>query len=141
MVASTHRSQDGTRSILIMNDVLYFGRKLDHSLINPNQIRHYGIALSDNPFDMGKSLGIDHDQDFIPFELEGATVYFETTYPTMDEIETHPHIVLTDREVPWDPMGIDMNADRPYGGPMHDGMRVKRKVQARHIHAPIRVRI
>ncbi|KAL7551888.1 LOW QUALITY PROTEIN: hypothetical protein ACHAWF_015099 [Thalassiosira exigua] len=133
-VASTHRSQHGTKSIL----VLYFGRKLDHSLINPNQIRHYGIALSDNPFDMDKSLGIDHDQDFIPFELEGATVYFETTYPTMDEIETHPHIVLTDGEVPWDPMDFDMNADRPYGGPMYDDMRGIRTAM-RPIHRRCRV--
>ncbi|KAL7532807.1 hypothetical protein ACHAWF_006766, partial [Thalassiosira exigua] len=107
-VASTHRSIDGTKSILIMNEVLYFGGKLDHSLINPNQIRHYGIAVSDNPFDADKPLGIDHDQDFIPFEVEGATVYFETTYPTLEEIKMHPHLVLTDGELPWDPMGVDM---------------------------------
>ncbi|KAL7551098.1 hypothetical protein ACHAWF_014292 [Thalassiosira exigua] len=119
MVASTrHQGKDGTESILIMNEVLYFWAKLDNSLINPNQMRHYGISVSDNPYDMDKTLGIDHDQDFIPFESEGATVYFETTYPEMDDIEMHPHLVLTDREVPWDPTDVNMNADRPYGGPM-----------------------
>ena len=136
-VASTHRGHDGTKSILIMNEVLYFGGKLDQSLINPNQIRHYGIAVSDNPYDVDKSLGIDHEQDFIPFELEGGTVYFETTYPTMDEIEMHPHLVLTDGGVPWDPTGVNMNADRPYGGPMYDDMRMIRQVQVRRLHAPI----
>ncbi|KAL7546618.1 hypothetical protein ACHAWF_009948 [Thalassiosira exigua] len=119
-VASTHQGRDGTKSMLIMNDVLYSGGRLDHSLINPNQIRHYGIAVSDNPYVMDKSLGIVHDQDFIPFEMEGATVYFETTYPTMDEIKMHPQLVLTDGEVPWDPTGINMNVNRLYGGPMHD---------------------
>ncbi|KAL7538728.1 hypothetical protein ACHAWF_006190 [Thalassiosira exigua] len=92
LVANNHRSQDGTKPILIMNEVLYFGGKLNHSLINPNQIRPYGIAVSDNPYDMDKLLGIGHDQDFIPFELEGTTVYYETTYLTMDEINMHPHL-------------------------------------------------
>ncbi|KAL7542899.1 hypothetical protein ACHAWF_007276 [Thalassiosira exigua] len=121
-----------------MNEVLYFGGTLDYSLINPNQIRHYGIAVSDNPYDMDKALGIDHSQDFIPFEMEGATFYFETTYPAMDEIKMHPDLVLTDREVPWDPTVLVMSADISYGGPMHDDMRGIRTA-TRPIHRKYRV--
>ena len=35
----------GLTYILIINEGLYYGSKLDHSLINPNQVRHYGIDL------------------------------------------------------------------------------------------------
>jgi len=37
--------------ILVFHESLYYGTKLDHSLINPNQVRHYGIPFWDNPFD------------------------------------------------------------------------------------------
>ena len=37
--------------ILVVNEALYYGNKLDHSLINPNQVRAYGIYFWENPFD------------------------------------------------------------------------------------------
>jgi hypothetical protein len=45
--------------ILEVNQALWFGDKLDSSLINPNQIRSYGLSLCDDPFDMHRDLGID----------------------------------------------------------------------------------
>ena len=56
---------------LIGNQSLYFGASLDHSLINTNQIRHFGILVSDNPYDSGRDFGIHHDYQFIPFKSEG----------------------------------------------------------------------
>ena len=41
----------GTTYILVVNEGLFYGSKLDHSLINPNQVRSYGIPFWDNPFD------------------------------------------------------------------------------------------
>ncbi|KAL7537429.1 hypothetical protein ACHAWF_005759 [Thalassiosira exigua] len=69
-----------------------------------------------------------------PLSWKGATVYFETTYPTMDEIETHPHIVLTDGEVPWDPMGVDMNADRPSKGNQDCNEAIHRRYRVDHLN-------
>ena len=40
-----------TTYILVINEASYYGNKLDHSLINPNQVRAYGIDFWDNPFD------------------------------------------------------------------------------------------
>ena len=40
-----------TTYILIINEALYYGNKLDQSLINPNQVRAYGIDFWDNPLD------------------------------------------------------------------------------------------
>ena len=40
----------GQTYILVFNKSLYYGPKLDHSLINPDQVRHYGIPFDDNPY-------------------------------------------------------------------------------------------
>ena len=37
--------------ILIFNESLFYGTKLDHSLLNPNQVRHNDIDFWDNPYD------------------------------------------------------------------------------------------
>ena len=57
------------------NRALYFGEILDHSLINTNQIRHYGIPVSDNPYNSGQDFGIDHEDQFINFKTEGSTLF------------------------------------------------------------------
>ena len=41
---------DGKTWILVINEGLYYGNQLDHSLINPNQLRSNGIIYQDNPF-------------------------------------------------------------------------------------------
>lgn len=35
--------------ILVFHESLYYGERLDHSLINPNQLRAYGISFWDKP--------------------------------------------------------------------------------------------
>ena len=51
--------------------------------------------------------GIVTDEVFIPFETDGTTIYFDSFTPTMQDIETHPHLVLTN-EMEWDPHNINM---------------------------------
>ena len=41
----------GTVYIIILNEDLLFGKSMYHSLINPNQIRSFGIPLSNDPFE------------------------------------------------------------------------------------------
>ena len=43
--ATKYDHPNGQSYILIINEVLYYGRKMDHSLINPNQLRHNGIGF------------------------------------------------------------------------------------------------
>ena len=52
----------GETYILVINEALYYGTKLDHSLINPNQIRAYGIGFWDNPYDKDKGLRIEMEE-------------------------------------------------------------------------------
>ena len=43
---------------MVINEALYYGRKLNHSLINPNQVRCYETMVWDNPFDPYRELCI-----------------------------------------------------------------------------------
>ena len=101
--------------ILIVNKALHFGASLEHSLINPNQIRNFGILVSDNPYDSGQDFDIDYDNQFIPFKSEVSTVFFNYFVPTDSEINTCPNMVLTDSEIEWDPHVLEMATNRPYG--------------------------
>lgn len=112
-VATAYTDATGKTWILILNEVLFFGSKLDHSLINPNQIRHYNIMVCDDPRDPFRDLGIDHRKAFIPFETEGACVFFETRVPSDEELETCDYIELTNDEVPWDPEHVELGNGVP----------------------------
>ena len=124
----------GEGYILILNEVLFFGNKLDHSLINPNQIRHNGIPVFDNPYeqDPNREMGIAvSDACHIPFESEGSTIFFCSSYPTDDEMDSYPHVVLT-CDTPWDPQGVVM----PGGATRNDFQpdRLIAKVQSNELH-------
>ena len=88
----------GKPYLLFINQGLWFGEKLDHSLLNPNQVRHFGTSASDNRWDESKKFGIDHDDVYIPFTSKGATVYFDTFRPSLADLEDKSfiHIELTD---------------------------------------------
>ena len=113
--ATAITDENGVTYILVVNEALYFGSTLDHSLINPNQIRHFGIPVSDDPYDPNRELGIDHEELFIPFLTKGSTIYFESRVPTTHELEHCTYIVLTDDAIEWDPNNIEMSSNRPYG--------------------------
>jgi hypothetical protein len=78
---------------------------MDHSLINPNQIREYGLPVYDNPFSK-QQFGIDGNEAFIPFNTMGTIVYFETRVPTDWETHNLPIIMLTGEE--WDPVNVGL---------------------------------
>ena len=58
---TAYDNEDTGETIIIdVNQGLYFGDRMEESLVNPNQIRNYGLYLNDNPFDPGELLVI-HD--------------------------------------------------------------------------------
>ncbi|KAL7535922.1 hypothetical protein ACHAXR_008768 [Thalassiosira sp. AJA248-18] len=105
--ATAITDENGVTYILVVNEAL--------SLVNPNQIRHYGTPVCDDPYDPHRKLGIEHHEMIIPFETRGSAVYFETRVSSDDEMDTCKLITLTDGEIEWDPQQVDMNGDRPYG--------------------------
>lgn len=79
--------ETGLTYILVFHESLYFGRRLNHSLLNPNQMRHYGIPVWDNPYDPSRELGIEVDSGlFIPFVARGTKIQFKSRFPTEEEL-------------------------------------------------------
>jgi hypothetical protein len=100
----------GTTYILVFNEALYYGIKLDHSLINPNQVLSYGIGFWDNPVDHTRGLMIDvNDKLKIPMQSRGTKIQFSTRTPTTRELQECPHIVMTS-PTPWNPQEVSMSS-------------------------------
>ena len=93
---ATAIQRDGLTFILIINEALYFGSSMDHSLINPNQIWSYGIPVSDDPYDKTRDFGISHEDLYVLFDTIGSAVFFETFVPSYNDLNNSPHNILTD---------------------------------------------
>lgn len=102
----------GKTHILVFNETLWFGSSMDHSLMNPNQVRANGFVVSDDPFDSTRPFGIQTPNLFIPFQTEGTTVFFNSRVPSDEEIrQCRPHINLTsDQE--WAPSSVCLQSVR-----------------------------
>jgi len=106
----------GNTFILVFNEALYYGEKLDHSLINPNQIRSYGIPFWDNPFDPAHDLSIEVHPDLtIPLRAFGTKVGFRTRVPTQLELRKCEHIHMTSSSL-WNPSDVIMVQEMAQGG-------------------------
>ncbi len=93
-----------------MNEILFFGNDLDHTLINPNQLRHNGFQVFDNPYDLepSRQMGIVLNKtDRVSFHSEGTTIFFHSRYPTDADMDNLPHVILMS-DIPWDPSGVVM---------------------------------
>lgn len=99
--------------ILIMNQALWFGSKLDDTLLCPNQIRANGNKVDDTPRQFSdvsdhsiKCPSEDGDSVTIQLQLNGVISRFATRVPTDEELEQCPRITLTG-ESPWNPYSED----------------------------------
>ena len=92
--------------ILVFNQWLYFGDRLAHSLVCPNQLRSNGITVSDVPkqFDQNSFHAIDvPDENLtIPLHLKGVISFFDSHKPSEEELETCRHVTMTS-DTPWNP--------------------------------------
>ena len=95
----------GVTYLLIFHEALYYGTKLSHSLINPNQVRAHGIDFWDNPFDKSKEICIEMDDIQIELNMRGTKVLFESRAPTDEEIASCPRIEMTSKSE-WNPESV-----------------------------------
>lgn len=117
----------GMAYILVLQETLFFGASMDHSLINPNQLRKYGIAVFDNPYDTDETRPLSillDDGSCIPFSSQGLTVFFETRFPSDEDLEMYPHIVLTSDHL-WDPHTLVMPGGMTVNQSMNDALLVQ----------------
>ena len=85
---------DGTAYLLIFHESLWMGNKLDHTLVNPNQLRAYGVSVQDNPFDT-KPLSITTNDASVKLYSEGTIICGDTRTPTESELSQLPWLILT----------------------------------------------
>ena len=70
--------------VILFGQVLWFGDRMDKSLINPNQCRHYGIQVCDNLTDNHRDIGLLIDDNlFIPMNTAGNTCGIDLPCPTL----------------------------------------------------------
>jgi len=82
---------NGGTYILVINQTLWFGEKMQHTLINPNQVRAFGVSLCDDPTDPNCQLGMTIQDTSIPFTMMGTTYSFITRTPMSWELDNCPH--------------------------------------------------
>ena len=96
----------GQTYILIMNECLWMGKTMQHSLINPNQLRHFGTKIRDDPTSRHPVCLVSPDRDIeIPLQIDGTIIYYNTHTPTPEELDSCERIVLSSSQ-PWDPKNV-----------------------------------
>ena len=95
----------------MINEGLYYGNKMDHSLINPNKIRAYGIPLWDNAYDQSWNgeLSIELDEAVkAHMKTQGNKILFESRAPKKKELQEFTKIHLTSKKE-WNPHKVRMS--------------------------------
>ena len=108
-VATGFTSSDGRRYILIFNEALWMP-EMDNSLVNPNQLRHFGVEVQDNPYNE-EPMVIRKDDDNDGFvaclQSQGTTIFIDTWTPTDRDLAEYPHVVMSS-PMPWDPQNVKL---------------------------------
>ena len=108
-----HCPLTGKTYILVINESLYFGDKMTHSLLCPNQLRAHGVKVDDCPRQNDPtsthSVHVMDSDLRIPLTLRGVISGFVTRPPTateLDDFSTHVELI-SDTE--WEPYAIDFS--------------------------------
>jgi hypothetical protein len=103
--ATGYTSSTGLNYILVFPEALYLPN-LNHSLFNPNQLRHFGTKVQDNPYDSEPMSIITRDDSFTAcLQSKGTDIFLTTWAPTILDLEKYPHITLCGKQ-PWNPREI-----------------------------------
>jgi Reverse transcriptase (RNA-dependent DNA polymerase) len=104
----------GETFILVVHEALWYGDRLDHTLLNPNQLRYFGITVNDNPFDAAHPIGIYYDDSMLlPFRLQGTLLFATSRTPTDFELQNCTHVPLTS-VAPWCPHTVQLASLQSY---------------------------
>jgi Reverse transcriptase (RNA-dependent DNA polymerase) len=95
----------GETWILLIHEALWMEDTMTHSLINPNQLRAYGVDVEDNP-SRGPLYITDSNENIrIPLRMQGTNILFESRTPTQDELENCRKIEFSSQHE-WQPATI-----------------------------------
>ena len=85
---------EGDEFILVFNEAIWMGNTLQHTLVNPNQLRAYSTTIQDNPFASTPLQFEPPTGPTIPLATMGTNIYCHTHAPNDRELSTLPHIHL-----------------------------------------------
>jgi hypothetical protein len=103
--ATGYTSAKGLHYILVFPEVLWMP-SLDHSLFNPNQLRHFGTVVQYNPYSQEPMAIEAKNKAFTAYlQSKGTDIFLTTWCPSAADLEAYPHIVLAS-DTPWNPRGI-----------------------------------
>ena len=105
--ATGYTAANGQRYILVFNEALWMPER-ENSLMNPNQLRHFGIEVQDNPYDQNPMLirkESDTDGFVACLKSRGTDIFIDTWTPTDQDLRENVHVVLTSL-TQWDPHSI-----------------------------------
>lgn len=96
----------GEAFILVINQALIFGDKIQNSLLTPNQMRSNGVTVSDVPkqFDSSSAHAIiatvddNGEKVTLPLRLRGVISFLDTEHPTACHADCM-RITLTSNDV------------------------------------------
>ncbi len=99
----------GETFILIFEQALYFGDKLENTLLCPNQLRAHGVVVDDvpihlspNPATATHSIYFPEEDVCLPLLMKGCISYLPTRYPSDKELNDCLWIAATSN-LEWDP--------------------------------------
>ncbi len=121
MTAATAWSNPVTdkTAILVLNECLYYGAKLPHTPWNPNQFRHHGAFVNDNPFESSEDrMSIQLEDVTIPLDSRGTKIQFLSRTPTQNELENCRHVELTNAN-PWNPREVFLHPSVAHVSSVH----------------------
>ena len=85
------------------------GDTLNHTLVNPNQLRHYGITVQDNPACDKPLYFMTEDAEFsMELKRKGTIIYSDTFTHSAKELNDNPKIIMSSPH-PWDPTKVTFN--------------------------------
>ena len=82
--------------VLVLHESLWMGDDMIDTLVNPNQMRHFGTVVQDDPTSSSPLHIRTSDASFsMPLQIKGTIVGTTTHTPTEQELLECPHIELT----------------------------------------------
>jgi len=105
--ATAYQSEyTGQTYILILNEALWMGETMTHTLVNPNQLRHYGTKVRDDPTSSTPMHIMTENNEFnIELKMKGTVIFADTHTPSAKELHDCPHIVLNSPHE-WNPQSV-----------------------------------
>jgi len=74
--AMAYDDPNSTTVILVVNEALWMGNHMQHSLLNPCQICAVGISLCNDPMDPNQYFGIKVESTQVALKMQGTTCTF-----------------------------------------------------------------